>query len=63
MSTQNAKNTKPQQERSSLFIIGLMWVALGIFGLIFDPSKMMIIIAQLVVGGGVLLYYFWRRLK
>ena len=63
MNTKNDKNAKPPQKRYSLFIIGLMWVALGVFGLLFDPSKRTIIVAQLVVGVGVLVYYFWKRLK
>lgn len=63
MTTQNGKNKKSQQGRNSLFIIGLMWIALGLFGLLFDPSKITIILAQLFVGVGVLVYYFWKRLK
>jgi len=63
MTTQNGKNKKSQHGKNSLFIIGLMWIALGLFGLLFDPSKITIISAQLFVGVGVLVYYFWKRLK
>ena len=56
-------NVKRKQKRISLLIIGLTWIALGLFGLIFDPSKTKIIISQLVLGGGILIYYFWKRLS
>lgn len=42
---------------------GIVWLALGLFGLIFDPTKRLIIISQLVVGSAVLIYYFWLRLR
>ena len=34
----------------SWVIMGLMWIALALFGLIFDPEKRVIIISQIVVG-------------
>jgi uncharacterized membrane protein len=46
-----------------LFIIGLMWIGLGLFGLLFDPSKTLIIISQIVLGVAILVYFFWKRLK
>jgi len=52
---------KPPQKIYLAF--GIVWLALGLFGLIFDPTKIMIIISQLVLGSVVLIYYFWLRLK
>lgn len=43
--------------------MGIMWVALGLFGLVFDPTKELIIISQLVLGAVILIYYFWQRLR
>jgi hypothetical protein len=42
---------------------GIVWLALGSFGLIFDPTKIYIIISLLVIGSVVLIYYFWLKLK
>ena len=63
MNEKNDNNVKRKQKRISLLIIGLIWIALGLFGLIFDPSKTLIIISQLVLGVGILIYYFWQRLR
>ncbi len=63
MNEKNDNNMKRKQKRISLLIIGLIWIALGLFGLIFDPSKTLIIISQLVLGVGILIYYFWKRLR
>jgi len=41
---------------------GIVWFALGLFGLIFDSTKRLIIISQLVVGFAVLIYCFWLKL-
>ena len=39
-------------------ISGLMWLGLGLFGLLFDPSKMLIITSQFIAGTIFILYYF-----
>jgi len=49
-------------ERTTL-IFALIWIGLGIFGLIFDPDKKLIIISQFVGGIIILVIYFWFRLK
>jgi hypothetical protein len=59
----NNNNVKRKQKRISLLIIGLIWIGLGLFGLIFDPSKTLMIISQLVSGGVILIYYFWKRIS
>ena len=63
MDEKNGNNTGQKQKKGSLLFIGSMWIALGLFGLIFDPSKRIIIAIQLVLGIGILVYYFWRRSK
>jgi len=44
-------------------MMGLMWLALGLFGLIFDPTHRLIIISLFVLGGVILIYYCWLKLK
>jgi len=65
MRKEDDNNVKLKQKIISLSIFGFIWVGLGLFGLIFDPSKTLIIRAQLVSGGGyiliILIYYFWKR--
>ena len=51
------------QSQKVYLIFGIVWLALGLFGLIFDPTKKIIIISQLVLGSVVLIYYFWLKLK
>lgn len=63
MNEQNESKSGHKQKRGIIFFIGLMWIALGLFGLIFDPSKTIIIVLQLAVGIGILVFYFWRRSK
>jgi len=63
MNKEDNNNVKRKQKRIGLLIIGLIWIALGLFGLIFDPSKTLIIISQLVTGGVILIYYFLKRLS
>ena len=63
MEKEDDNNVKRRQKRISLLIIGLIWIGLGLFGLIFDPSKTLIIISQLVSGGVILIYYFLKRLS
>ncbi|GAH17589.1 unnamed protein product, partial [marine sediment metagenome] len=41
----------------------IVWLVLGFFGLIFDPTKKTMIIIQLVLGSVILVYYFWLKLK
>jgi len=43
--------------------MGIVWLALGLFGLIFDPTKELIIISQLVLGAVILIYYFWQKFR
>ena len=63
MNKEDNNNVKRKQKRINLLIIGLIWIGLGLFGLIFDPSKTVMIISQLVCGGIILLYYLWTRLS
>ena len=63
MSVQNDKSLKQRHKKIGMLIIGFMWIALGLFGLIFDPSKTIIIAAQLIVGAGILVFYFLKKLS
>jgi len=58
--TNNSIKNQPQKV---YLIIGIVWFALGFFGLIFDPTKKTMIIIQLVLGSVILVYYFWLKLK
>ena len=49
--------------QKSALIFALVWIGLGLFGLIFDPDKKVIIISQFVAGILILLVYFWFKLK
>ena len=56
-------NSVKNQSPKTYLIIGIVWLVLGLFGLIFDPTKKLIIISQLVLGSVILIYYFWLKLK
>ena len=47
----------------TILIFALIWIGLGLFGLIFDPDKKLIIISQFVAGFTILVIYFWIKLK
>jgi len=55
-------NPKKRISKDTVILIsGLVWLALGIFGMIFDPDKTIIITAQLVLGVFIILYYLFLR--
>ncbi len=56
-------NSVKHQSPKTYLIIGAVLVALGLFGLIFDPTEELMIIIQLILGSVILIYYFWLRLK
>lgn len=47
----------------SWIVMGFIWIALALFGLIFDPEKRIIIISQIVAGGLCFVVYIAMRLK
>ncbi len=53
---------KKKESKTYLFM-GMMWIALGLFGLIFDPTKELIIISLFVLGAIILIYYLWKKFK
>jgi len=57
--SQFVKNQSPYY----YLVIGIIWLALGSFGLFFDPTKITMIICQFIVGGVILSYYFWIKYK
>jgi hypothetical protein len=62
MNDKTDNSVKNQHQKTYLFI-GIVWLALGLFGLIFDPTKKLIITIQIVLGSVILIYYFWLKLK
>lgn len=52
-----------RQSPNSILVFGLIWLGLGLFGLIFDPDKKMIIISQFVFGAAMVLYFIWKKIK
>ena len=61
MSDWETQSKKRGPSASFVLISGLVWLALGLFGLIFDPLKRLMIIIQLVLGSLILIYYVWLR--
>ena len=53
----------PAKINNGLLIAGIIWIALGLFGLIFDPSKTLIITSQFIAGLIFIGYYLFTRLK
>ena len=49
-------------EKSTL-IFALVWIGLGLFGLIFDPDKKLIIMSQFIAGFVMLFVYTWFKFK
>jgi len=62
MSEKTDSTVKSKSLRTYL-IFGIMWVALGLFGLIFDPSKNLIITSQFVCGISFIVIYLWLKYK
>ena len=58
--SENMKNNKPAK---IYLFMGIMWIALGLFGLIFDSEQKLIIISLLVLGAVILIYYFWKKFR
>lgn len=61
MESENSKNKKFNQV--SLVIMGLVWIAIALFGLIFDPEKRVIIISLIVIGLLCLVLFIVKKLK
>ncbi len=60
------KDDKPRSKKNnqtSWIIMGIIWIALALIGLIFDPEKRVIIISQIVVGGLCFVVFIVLRLK
>jgi hypothetical protein len=59
-------NDTPQNKKPNLgiwAIMGFIWIALAIFGLVFDPDKKVIIISQIIVGGFCFIIFIVLKLK
>ena len=46
-----------------LVIMGFVWIALALFGLIFDPEKKVIIISQFIAGLLCFIFFIVLKLK
>ena len=57
----SAETPEKRRPQKAYLVAGIMWLALGLFGLAFDPEKHLMIAIQLAVGSGILIYYFWSR--
>lgn len=59
-------NNTPKNKKPNLgfwVIMGIIWIALALFGLIFDPDKKVIIISQIIVGGLCFIIFIVLKLK
>lgn len=59
-------NNINKSEKSNLgfwIIMGFIWIALALFGLLFDPEKKVIIISQFIVGSFCILVFIVLKLK
>jgi hypothetical protein len=61
MMNNTTKNKKPNQ--GFWIIMGFIWIALALFGLLFDPEKRIIIISQFIVGSFCILVFIVLKLK
>jgi uncharacterized membrane protein HdeD (DUF308 family) len=55
------EDKKKISKNTVILISGIIWIALGLFGMLFDPDKTIIITAQLVLGVFIILYYLFNR--
>ena len=62
MNDQTGNSAKQKSPKIHL-VLGMIWLALGVFGLTFDPSNRLMGIIQLSLGLLILMYYFWVTLK
>lgn len=61
MSNNSSRSKKFNQV--SLIVMGFIWIAFALFGLIFDPEKRLIIISQIVAGGLCFIVFIVLKLK
>ena len=61
MSRGNSRNR--QFNQLLLVIMGCVWIAFALFGLVFDPEKRVIIISQIGAGGLCFLVYIVMKRK
>jgi hypothetical protein len=58
MSDKSNTVDKKSSKNKAILVAGFIWLGLGSFGLIFDPSKTAIIISQFIAGLIAFVYYF-----
>jgi hypothetical protein len=60
----NDESSRSKKTNQYIFLtMGMVWLGLALFGLIFDPSKRLIILSQIVVGCISLIFYFTWKYK
>jgi cyanate permease len=60
------RDDSPRRKKSNqatLIVMGFIWIAFALFGLIFDPEKRVIIISQIVAGGLCFVVFIVLKLK
>ena len=61
--SETTDNSAKRGSPKIVLMLGITWVALGSFGLAFDPSNRLMGIIQLVLGSCILLYYAAAKSK
>ena len=56
-------NSVKHRSPKIILMLGVIWLALGLFGLAFDPSNRLMGIIQLALGSCILMYYVWAKGK
>jgi hypothetical protein len=58
----NDESSRSKKTNQYIFLtMGIVWLGLALFGLIFDPSKRLIILSQIAAGCISLIFYFiWK---
>jgi hypothetical protein len=61
MSGENRR--KKRSSQISYLIMGFVWIAIALFGLIFDPEKKLVIISLFAAGGLFIVIFIVMKLK
>ena len=59
----NTTSKKKTPSLSFWAVMGCIWIALAVFGSVFDPDKKTIIISQFIVGGLCLIIFIVLKLR
>ena len=59
----NDRSRSKNSKQTTLLVMGFIWIACALFGLIFDPEKKVIIISLFAIGGLCSVVYIVTKLK